>query len=343
MIGTCYRYVSDRAVAEDLAHDAFLLAMEKTDTLKRFEKVGSWLTRITVNIALHYLRDNHLLSKIDHSVNVECLSAKEEDDFDEDISAEGMMAAIRKANFTQEEILDAISQLPIHHKITLNLFIFEHYSHQEIAKLQGISVNTSKSHLLRARKKLQQILFEKSKQKKHPIMLIFPFFLSQEAVFDTFCRQQLSGFRLPPLNPLAMDTLSDKASVCPAISVWRQPPLVPIAAGVATVAAGGFLFSIHPHSDKPTTTPVAPVEISVTAKRDQPSTDELSSFSTAKPTAAPHTAPASPRAVTETPAPKPVVLPDSANKTESQQATPVVVKKILRKRHTIVIKDTVEP
>ena len=40
MIGVCYRYVLDRPTAEDLAHDAFLTAIEKADTFraKRFTR-----------------------------------------------------------------------------------------------------------------------------------------------------------------------------------------------------------------------------------------------------------------------------------------------------------------
>lgn len=174
LIGVCYRYVPDRAVAEDLAHDAFLQAMEKADTLRSFENFGNWLTRIAVNIALHYLRDNHLLMRTDHSVDVEGVLDDDPVD-DAEMSAEDMMAAIRKADFTQAEILDAISQIPENHRVVLNLFVFEHYSHQKIAELRGISVNTSKSHLLRARKRLQQILFSKSKQKNCLSCLFSPF------------------------------------------------------------------------------------------------------------------------------------------------------------------------
>ena len=32
MVGVCYRYVGDLPLAEDLAHDAFLKAIEKSDT-----------------------------------------------------------------------------------------------------------------------------------------------------------------------------------------------------------------------------------------------------------------------------------------------------------------------
>ncbi|MBO4488740.1 MAG: hypothetical protein J5741_03660, partial [Bacteroidales bacterium] len=34
MIGICYRYVNDLALAEDLAHEAFLKAMERSDTYR---------------------------------------------------------------------------------------------------------------------------------------------------------------------------------------------------------------------------------------------------------------------------------------------------------------------
>ena len=35
MVGVCCRYVGDRAVAEDLAHEAFLKAIEKSGTYRR--------------------------------------------------------------------------------------------------------------------------------------------------------------------------------------------------------------------------------------------------------------------------------------------------------------------
>lgn len=56
IIGVCYRYVNDRLTAEDLAHDAFLKAIEKADTYQAFGRFESWLTRIAVNQSIDYLR-----------------------------------------------------------------------------------------------------------------------------------------------------------------------------------------------------------------------------------------------------------------------------------------------
>lgn len=162
MIGLCYRYVPDRETAEDLAHDAFLRAMESADTLKVAESFDHWLTRITVNTAVTHLRE-----KARMPVDRQGHSLEELPDLDGDISPENMLEAIRQAEFTQEEIVEAIAQLPEHHRTVLNLYVFEKRTHRQIADLLGISPNTSKSHLMRARKELQIILFQKSKRKKH--------------------------------------------------------------------------------------------------------------------------------------------------------------------------------
>ena len=42
MVGMCCRYVGDRAVAEDLAHEAFLKAIEKSGTYRRLGSFDGW-------------------------------------------------------------------------------------------------------------------------------------------------------------------------------------------------------------------------------------------------------------------------------------------------------------
>ena len=52
MIGLCRRYVPDPQEAEDLAHEAFLSAIEKSHTFKGIGDFDGWMMRITVNTAL---------------------------------------------------------------------------------------------------------------------------------------------------------------------------------------------------------------------------------------------------------------------------------------------------
>jgi len=52
-------------------------------------------------------------------------------------------------------LMDMIEDLPVGYKTVFNLFEIEGYSHKEIADMLDVSVNTSKSQLLKARRTLQ--------------------------------------------------------------------------------------------------------------------------------------------------------------------------------------------
>ena len=145
MVGVCYRYVADWQVAEDLAQDAFLTAMEKSGTLRFWESIESWLTRIAVNQALMYLRNRPEMVALEE----EPMDAVE-DQPDE--------VAENKVEFTQEELLELIGKLPTKQRTVFNLYALEHYSHSKIAETLGISVANSKVLLTRARAELQQRL-----------------------------------------------------------------------------------------------------------------------------------------------------------------------------------------
>jgi RNA polymerase sigma-70 factor (ECF subfamily) len=58
------------------------------------------------------------------------------------------------------DLLKMINELPSGYKAIFNLYAIEGYSHKEIGELMGISENTSKSQLSRARMHLQKRLLE---------------------------------------------------------------------------------------------------------------------------------------------------------------------------------------
>ncbi|MBP5563958.1 MAG: sigma-70 family RNA polymerase sigma factor [Bacteroidales bacterium] len=145
MVGVCYRYVADWQVAEDLAQDAFLTAMEKSGTLRFWESIESWLTRIAVNQALMYLRNRPEMVALEE----EPMDAVE-DQPDE--------VAENKVEFTQEELLELIGKLPTKQRTVFNLYAVEHCPHAKIAETLGITVANSKVLLTRARAELQQRL-----------------------------------------------------------------------------------------------------------------------------------------------------------------------------------------
>ncbi|MCK4920200.1 MAG: sigma-70 region 4 domain-containing protein, partial [Bacteroidales bacterium] len=57
--------------------------------------------------------------------------------------------------FTRDEMLSVISELPAGYKMVFNLYALEGFKHKEIAEQLKIDVNTSKSQYSRARKVIQ--------------------------------------------------------------------------------------------------------------------------------------------------------------------------------------------
>ena len=64
-----------------------------------------------------------------------------------------------------EEILALLDELPDGYRTVFNLYVLEGYKHREIAEMLGISINTSKSQLILARRKLQKLIKKKLRLK----------------------------------------------------------------------------------------------------------------------------------------------------------------------------------
>jgi DNA-directed RNA polymerase specialized sigma24 family protein len=97
----CQRIVGNRQVAEELAHDAFLLAFAKIDQLRNPQRFEAWLTSITTNVARRYMQRHHDPTMLS-------LSTLSEDDFPmEPIPTDD------KPLPTMAELLAAVDALPI--------------------------------------------------------------------------------------------------------------------------------------------------------------------------------------------------------------------------------------
>lgn len=65
IVAICYRYVNDRAVAEDLAQDVFVKAMEKFTTIRAIGRFDTSPVIITTKIPVHQtvvIRDTTTIS-----------------------------------------------------------------------------------------------------------------------------------------------------------------------------------------------------------------------------------------------------------------------------------------
>jgi len=196
LLGVCRRYVQSNEVAEDVMHDAFETAMQKIDTYSGKGSFEGWLYQITVNTALQYIRKNKkVVNKSDEVLDYHMKSEEE------NTLPKNKKTIVHQAEFEVSDLIDAIDLLPEHHKAVFNLYVLEKYSHQQISQELGITVNTSKSHLNRARKKLQDILYKKAKEqekenRKKYLFLLFPFLFSIDGLYA----QKLKDYKITPVK-----------------------------------------------------------------------------------------------------------------------------------------------
>ena len=206
MIGACHRYVNDLALAEDLAHEAFLKAMERADTYRATGNFEAWLMRITVNHAIQHLRQG--------MATVPFVDEETPDVAPEETS-------IWETDFTQEELLEAVQQLPVPQRTVFNLYAIDNQSHAYIADLLNISIASSKETLYRARKRLRQLLtqmaHEKEKRKKRVFVMILLFLLqhSEAARTDRLFRNGLAPLTYAPSKPLTTTQIRQAAAEAP--------------------------------------------------------------------------------------------------------------------------------
>lgn len=138
----CRRYLSSREDAEEALLSGFYKIFSQIETYQGNGSFEGWMRRVMVNEALMLLRKTQPLVFPGEEVR----SPDAQDDF----SIEAELSA--------REILDLLAQLPPGYRTVFNLYVLEGYKHHEIAEMLGISINTSKSQLLLARAKLQQLL-----------------------------------------------------------------------------------------------------------------------------------------------------------------------------------------
>lgn len=198
LLGICRRYIQDIYTAEDIVQDSFIAAIQNKHQLRDEKLLFAWLKKIVVNNALQYIRKSSkdIFTTTEISEIPDTLS-----EMSDPVSEEKKHIFIY--DFTREELLLSIDHLPSHHKSVFNLFCIENYSHAEISSALGISVNTSKSHLLRAKKSIQTYLLNNivdentPKNKKKTVQLLVFLGFGGLLWAQTF-RRKFSDFNIAP-------------------------------------------------------------------------------------------------------------------------------------------------
>ncbi len=151
------RMCRDRAVAEELAQEAFLKALEKLHQFRRASRFYTWLFRIATNLVLSHRRRVG-------TVRFHAFSDGADDDAA--VSRGGQFAQSREAGpheqavagERQQALLAALDEVDPTFRIVLVLRDMQDLDYGEIADILAVPVGTVKSRLFRARRDLRSRL-----------------------------------------------------------------------------------------------------------------------------------------------------------------------------------------
>ena len=149
----CMRYTRDSDNAMDVLQEGFLKVF---NNLEKYTGVGTfegWMRRIMVNLSIdRYRRLKHDLVLLGEQNDIENWSGGTDDESDDLDENEEIY------DITPEQIIDAMQQLTPAYRTVFNLYVYEDYTHQDIAEALGISVGTSKSNYAKAKKNMKKLL-----------------------------------------------------------------------------------------------------------------------------------------------------------------------------------------
>jgi RNA polymerase sigma-70 factor (ECF subfamily) len=140
----CRRYLIQYDEAQDALVKAFYKIMTSMDKYHGTGSFEGWMRRIVVNECLMSLRKNqhfHLNLETAHQ------QAVDEVNIIDDLAYRELIACMEK--------------LPQGYRTIFNMYVIEGYKHREIGEILGISINTSKSQLILAKKRMAEIIKKK--------------------------------------------------------------------------------------------------------------------------------------------------------------------------------------
>lgn len=145
------RYIRDEAFHQDILQEAYAKVFAKISTYdpSRGNFTG-WLSQVVVNECLMYLRKHKRIAKL---VPL--------DDYHYDTSYDDHIAI---ETLSREDVDQILVDMPSGYRVVFMLYVIDGYSHKEIAEKVGISMDTSRSQLSRAKKWMKNHLIT------HPIV-----------------------------------------------------------------------------------------------------------------------------------------------------------------------------
>jgi len=146
LFSICLRYSGNYENAQDVFQEGFILIFKKITQYSFSGSFEGWIKRVMVNLNLEKHRQKEIwLTEIEENMPL----IDEEDNDPNDFQ-----------NVNYQDLIKYVQNLPTQYRQVFNLYVFEEYTHNEIAESLKISPGTSKSNLSRAREILRKELMK---------------------------------------------------------------------------------------------------------------------------------------------------------------------------------------
>lgn len=163
VVNTCLGIVHNQADAEDIAQDVFLEVFRNSGQFRGDAKISTWMYQIAVNRSLNFVRNNRrkrfwqnieetFSGGRNHSREI---SENRNDQPDNEI----------KDQQRRELLHQAIDKLPEKQRVAFTLNKYEDLTYQQVAEIMELSLASVESLIHRAKKNLQDQLYECYKKK----------------------------------------------------------------------------------------------------------------------------------------------------------------------------------
>lgn len=138
--------------AEDLTQETFLRAFERFDSFRPGTNCRAWLLQILRNVWIDQLRKKKVAGQ---ELPLEENIVAEKNHKDEIVWSDAQDLI---ENFSDEQVIKALSELPEDQRLTLFLIDVEQLSQKEVAQITGVAEGTVKSRTSRGRAVLKERL-----------------------------------------------------------------------------------------------------------------------------------------------------------------------------------------
>lgn len=145
----CLRLTRDVLDAEDLTQEVFLQVHRKVSSFRGEAAFGSWLYRVAINVTMMHLRKQHPEAlPLDVSELPSCPKS----------SGTQLESHPRGDPVARMALVRALGDLSKGRRTLVILHDLKGLTHREVAQRLGVTVNTSRSQLYQAHRKLRDIL-----------------------------------------------------------------------------------------------------------------------------------------------------------------------------------------